>query len=397
MKRIFVALSLVIALAIPSTLSVFATTPSTPDQGMQSVWQRTDQPVDQGKVSRTWTWGPTGFATTQEAYAESPGGQRIVEYFDKSRMEITNPNGDRNSQWFVTNSLLTKELITGQMQVGDSKFESHSPANIPVAGDPDDTNGPTYATFASLLSKPAHNVGDQLAETIDKNGNIGTSGPGGVSAAYKVPETNHTVASVFWDFLNSSGTIFGGSYVQGKLFDPTFFATGYPITEAYWAQVKVGGQEKWVLMQCFERRVLTYTPDNPESWKVEMGNIGRHYYDWRYSAAPQPQPTVPSTPTPAPTPAPQPQPQTVAQWSGNGLMQTPLFTTPTGEWTLAWNNIDADAYLGIFVYNSNGDLVDLAANTTEQGPGTYSAHNLQGTYYLVINATGHWTVTIKAP
>jgi hypothetical protein len=496
MKRIFVALTLVIALAIPSALPVFAAPTSTPDQAMQSVWQRTDQAIDQGKVSRTWIWGPTGFDTKQEAYAESPGGQRTVEYFDKSRMEITNPNGDRNSQWFVTNGLLTKELITGQMQVGDSKFESRSPANIPVAGDPDDTNGPTYATFAGLLSKSAHNVGDQLAETIDKSGNIGTNGPGGVSAAYKVAETNHSVANVFWDFLNSSGTVFNGSYVQGRLFDPTFFATGFPITEAYWAQVKVGGQQKWVLMQAFERRVLTFTPDNPQGWKVEMGNIGRHYHDWRYSSPaqpqPQPQPVDPFADVPpavsasitprggpvgttfmidiwgftpneeigfwltspdgrvvgtvdtatigpagrfdglpltttglqpglwsevfqgvtshhqcivyfrltdpsAPTPPRAPEPGTIAQWSGDGRMQTPLFTTNAAEWVLSWNNINAHEYFGIEIYDANGEYVDLAANTTAQGPGTYYAHNLRGTYYLVIDGTGPWTVSIKAP
>jgi hypothetical protein len=43
-----------------------------------------------------------------------------------------------------------------------------------------------------------------------------------------------------------------------------------------------------VLLQCFERRCLTYTPDNPEGWKVEAGNVGQHYYQWRYgSGAPR--------------------------------------------------------------------------------------------------------------
>ena len=39
-----------------------------------------------------------------------------------------------------------------------------------------------------------------------------------------------------------------------------------------------------VLIQAFERRVLTYTPANPRAFQVEMGNVGRHYYDWRYGA-----------------------------------------------------------------------------------------------------------------
>ncbi len=35
-------------------------------------------------------------------------------------------------------------------------------------------------------------------------------------------------------------------------------------------------------MQCFQRRCLTYTPGNDEGWQVEAGNVGRHYYTWRY-------------------------------------------------------------------------------------------------------------------
>ena len=44
----------------------------------------------------------------------------------------------------------------------------------------------------------------------------------------------------------------------------------------------VGGVSKLVLVQVFERRVLTYTPDNPDGWKVEAGNVGLQYYEWRY-------------------------------------------------------------------------------------------------------------------
>jgi len=38
-----------------------------------------------------------------------------------------------------------------------------------------------------------------------------------------------------------------------------------------------------VLVQVFERRVLTYTPANPSGWQVEAGNVGQHYYTWRYT------------------------------------------------------------------------------------------------------------------
>ena len=72
---------------------------------------------------------------------------------------------------------------------------------------------------------------------------------------------------------------------MADFFESVFYATGYPITEAYWASVKVAGVTQDVLMQCFERRCLTYTPGNPAGWQVEAGNVGRHYYQWRYGAA----------------------------------------------------------------------------------------------------------------
>ena len=59
-------------------------------------------------------------------------------------------------------------------------------------------------------------------------------------------------------------------------------AFGHPISEPYWARTKIGGAEQWVLLQLFERRTLTYTPANSPAWQVEMGNVGQHYYTWRY-------------------------------------------------------------------------------------------------------------------
>jgi hypothetical protein len=64
------------------------------------------------------------------------------------------------------------------------------------------------------------------------------------------------------------------------------FVMGYPITEPYWTTVRVGGVEKDVLVQVFERRALTYTPSNDAAFRVEMGNVGQHYFRWRYGIAP---------------------------------------------------------------------------------------------------------------
>jgi subtilisin family serine protease len=270
-------------------------TPTPPPAGdaFTRTWQRTDQPVADGAVSRTWMWGPAPFsATLPEAYDESPGGQRDVIYYDKSRMEITNPSGDQNSIWYVTNGLLARELISGQRQVGNARFETHAPAQVNVAGDPDDTAGPTYATFGALLGAAPLADGATIIQRVARDGSAGDD-PAlaryGVTAAWHVqePGLDHQVASPFWAFMNSSGLVYeNGGYTTDGLFENAFYATGLPITEAYWTTVKVGGQQRDVLVQCFERRCLTYTPANDPTWQVEAGNVGQHYYIWRYGAMP---------------------------------------------------------------------------------------------------------------
>ncbi|MEZ4522636.1 MAG: hypothetical protein R3A46_13465 [Thermomicrobiales bacterium] len=257
-----------------------------PDPAFQATWARQDLPVDEGIINRTWLWGPSPNGTTTEPYAESPGGTRQVAYYDKSRMEISYPDGDRSEAWFVTNGLLAYELITGQIQLGDSLFIEGEPSGIPIAGDADDENGPRYASFEQLLRAAPLASGSPVVQTIDAAGNVGVDNSlnrYGVTIGPADPETGHTIASVFWDYLNEDGVIWNGAgYVDGPLFEPWFFATGLPITEPYWARVKVNGVVQDVLVQCFERRCLTYTPDNPEGWQVEQANVGMHYFRWRY-------------------------------------------------------------------------------------------------------------------
>ncbi len=257
------------------------------DTHFQSTWAYTDQPVAAGSVNRTWMWGPQpDGAAIVEPYWDSSTGWRLVQYFDKTRMEITHPDGDQSSIWYVTNGLLAKELITGNMQIGDDKFVQYSPAQVNVAGDANDPNGPTYATFNTLMGNSAIPSGWLITQTVDRNGDVAADNSlssYNVTAKDVGAPTNHNVASVFWDFMTSSGPVDqNGNPTTDKLFQNPFYATGYPLTEAYWTRVLVGGIQKQVLVQVFERRVLTYTPDNPDGWKVEAGNVGQHYYTWRY-------------------------------------------------------------------------------------------------------------------
>ena len=249
---------------------------------------RTDLPIDDGQVNRTWMWGPeANSAAIEEEYAESPGGSRVVQYFDKSRMEDNEHAA--GPPWHVTNGLLVVELITGRMQIGDNEFVDRHPADVQVAGD-DHPESPTYAMLDPLRDWDALSVGAQVTQRLNSDGSVtddGSLGQHGVTASHYVPETDHTVASVFWEFMNSSGTIYDqGQHRQGDLFENPFFATGLPIIEPYWVNVPVGGEWQDVLLQCFERRCLTYTPGNSPGWQVEAGNVGQHYYRWRYGDAP---------------------------------------------------------------------------------------------------------------
>ena len=90
-------------------------------------------------------------------------------------MEINDPNGDKTSQFYVTNGLLTVELISGKMQTGNSTYENNYPANIPLASDNDDLNAPTYASFSLIANSPLgdHPALDLTGKTVSVTGQQG--------------------------------------------------------------------------------------------------------------------------------------------------------------------------------------------------------------------------------
>ncbi|HYP20899.1 MAG TPA: class F sortase [Chloroflexia bacterium] len=266
------------------------------DSAFEAVWMRNDQLVAAKSVARSWTWGPAPMAAGLEAYEEAPDGTRLrlVQYFDKARMEINNPKGNPTANGFVTNGLLTVELISGLMQVGNSKFVTGKPAGINLASDPDDGNAPMYASFGSVSNtsagekrQPDKTKGGYASQRISRTGDVTDDASKTKLAEARIvyydKATGHNIPSVFWDFLNSKAQVRQGIGTASKPFlDPWVFAMGLPISDAYWANVKIGGKSQEVLIQAFERRVLTYAPDQPAGWKVQMGNIGQHYFEWRY-------------------------------------------------------------------------------------------------------------------
>jgi hypothetical protein len=253
----------------------------------QRTWERTDRPVATGAAQRTWMWGPEAFTGELfEPYAEAHNNGRAVQYFDKARMEINHDiDVPADSPWRVTNGLLVVELATGRLQLGDTTFTQRAPSNSRVAGD-EDGAAPTYATIGALMASPAYQLGHVITERLAPDTTVVTD-PSlaglDVTAYYYVPETKHAVAEPFWYFLTSTQPVYeNGQVVSDDLFEHPFYATGLPITEAYWVRTTLNGYETDILVQAFERRVLTYTPTNPAGWQVESGNVGRHYYAWRY-------------------------------------------------------------------------------------------------------------------
>jgi hypothetical protein len=263
------------------------------DSAFYNLWSRADAPVAMNAAARSWLWGPLPFAVANEDYQESPTGKRLVQYFDKGRMEVNDPGADRTSQWFVSSGLLVNEMVTGRVQTGNARFEVRAPADGVVAGDPDSPGAPTYASFASHTAQEPDATGNEVSQKIAKDGTLSPYSPQSDADLFKVAyydaTTGHNVPTIFVSWLSQSGTVLeGGQLVQDQVID-ALFVLGRPITGAFWADVRVNGAPVTVLVQLFERRVLTYNPTNAPEWRVEMGNVGRAYYDWRYkSSAPGP-------------------------------------------------------------------------------------------------------------
>ncbi len=291
LRILWSAITLMVALMIsgatPLIAAPFSGRTTFADPRFAAVWTRTDGESVRG--GRTWYWGPGPWFDYGEFYRQSPNGVRTVQYFDKARMEINNP-----ADGIVTNGLLVKELISGRMQLGDDPFDVsyREGSDVPVAGNPRAANtiAPGYRDFAGIATidngyRDPSRLNQRVNAVISRSGNLSVrddlAKPETTIVQYN-SVTGHNIPKVFWDFMNQRGRVMeNGRVVTAPIVD-WLFAMGYPITDPYWTRAVVGDTERDVLVQLFERRVLTYTPDNPAGYQVEMGNVGQHYFQWRY-------------------------------------------------------------------------------------------------------------------
>ncbi|GAC1353412.1 MAG: DPP IV N-terminal domain-containing protein [Herpetosiphon sp.] len=257
----------------------------------EQIWNVTDRAVKAGTTGRSWTWGPGPWFDYNEVYQQAPDGRRLVQYFDKARMEINDPANTAGPLGGVTNGLLVVELVSGRMKLGDGTGPDQNhrlqPSTTPVAGDLSALAGtsattPSYATFQRVATtdngyRDPQKLGSRVGTTFGADGATGydqrlAALPGTDIVTYD-GVTGHNVPRVFEAFRQ-----------RGPV--PALAALGFPITDPYWVTARVAGQERQVLVQLYERRTLTYTPGNPPAFEVEMGNVGQHYFFWRYYSKP---------------------------------------------------------------------------------------------------------------
>jgi hypothetical protein len=82
--------------------------------------------------------------------------------------------------------------------------------------------------------------------------------------------------------MNSTGVVFEDGITRTTTVHQPFYATGYPISEAYWARVR------WPATIGCPDAVLRAAlhdlhPGNSPGFETEAGNVGQHYYAWRYT------------------------------------------------------------------------------------------------------------------
>ncbi|HEX2909666.1 MAG TPA: hypothetical protein VH186_02590 [Chloroflexia bacterium] len=294
-------MTLALLLTYNLALTPFTASAATPDQvaSFRKLWARTDNLVDDGAVSRSWVWGPKAldysYVDSYRYNSTDKPAPRAFRHYDKGRMEI-DPRQPVGSKWYIRGGSLVKEMVTGRVSTSEdggtatlNPLGIKTPADVPVVGDDTLSDAtPTYATFTDYSTPAGFKSPDRRGQSVTKLINryadtvqINTGDPKAKIALY-VPETGHNVPQAFVDYFNSQGPVqdASGNTVTEPLFD-WVYVFGYPITEPYWAKVMVGGKQTLVMLQLFERRVLSYTPSNSPAWQVEMGNAGLHYLSWR--------------------------------------------------------------------------------------------------------------------
>lgn len=88
----------------------------------------------------------------------------------------------------------------------------------------------------------------------------------------------------------------------------------------------------------------------------------------------------------------------VKSWTGKGIKTTEKFTITKTPWKISWSTTSSPyGLLQIFIYDEDGNPVDLVANVNG-GQGYSYIYTKEGPYYLTINSANiEWKVIVEEP
>jgi hypothetical protein len=165
-----------------------------------------------------------------------------AQYFEKGRIE-DHRGRVADPRWSLLFGRLTDELIAQDPQ-GIVNNTNTTYRDLGIAHQPE----------ARVPAPPGFQGGTlptQLGEFVPYDSQLR------VAPGYHVPP-------YFWSYLNRRD-LFPGGWLHD---------IGLPMTAAFQTQTVKAGVRRDILMQAFERTVLSFDPRNPQGWQVERANIG---------------------------------------------------------------------------------------------------------------------------
>jgi hypothetical protein len=219
-------------------------------------------------------WGSEPLSWRVEPYAGAPNNRRVVQYFERGRMEVETGSNQ------VTLGSLARELTIGEIDLGDGVVQERQSPDISIDSGEIDSRVPTYLTLSRFVGQREEDrTGERITSWIDRSGVVSRS---------STPQVLR-----FGEYVEESGHNLPDVTVQ--LFDQSEFQDrkwieylGYPITEPFWTEFRRKDEMLPSLVQVFERRVLIYSPDLEASRAFTIASSGRHYSWWRYGTEPHP-------------------------------------------------------------------------------------------------------------